>query len=90
MWNWENLLFSEHGLRFCAKDINVGISLGHRIILSFNLVKRCEQGLRNHSGALVLNHGSALKVLSPRISETHFDLFHKCLGLLSRMISQLL
>lgn len=44
MWNWEYLLFSEHGLRFCAKDINICVGLGHRIILVFNLVERCEQG----------------------------------------------
>ena len=74
MWNWEYLLFSEHGLRFCAKDINICII--HRIILVFDLVKRSELGLRNHCGALVLNHRSALKVLFVRISKTHFDFFY--------------
>lgn len=89
MWNWEYLLFSKHGLRFSAKDINICISLCHRIILLF-LVERCEEGLRHHSRALILNHGGAFKVLGPRISETHLDLFNQCLGLLCRMISQLL
>lgn len=54
LWHWEYFLFSEHGLRFSAKDLNIRVIVDR--LLLFDLVKWSEQGLGHHSRTLVLDH----------------------------------